>query len=50
MPNDSETFSALEKPAPNCSEPVGFSATVTTRSTWSGEPATSCVSTLTSLK
>jgi hypothetical protein len=50
MPNDSASFSALEKPAPSCRLPVGRSSTVTVRSTWSGAPGTSLVSTFTLLE
>ncbi len=48
--SDSASFSALEKPAPSCRLPVGFSTTLMFRSTWSGAPGTSLVSTFTSLK
>jgi len=43
-------FSAEEKPAVNCIAPVGFSSTVSNRSTWSGAPGTSWVSMATLLK
>ena len=36
--NDRASFSALEKPAPSCRLPVGFSTTLMFRSTWSGAP------------
>ena len=46
----SDSLSADEKPAPSERLPVGFSLTSIVRSTWSAEPGTSVVSTLTSLK
>jgi hypothetical protein len=46
----SESLSADEKPAPSARLPVAFSLIVIVRSTWSAEPGTSAVSTLTSLK
>ena len=46
----SDSLSADEKPAPSERFPVGFSLMVIVMSTWSAEPGTSAVSTLTSLK
>jgi hypothetical protein len=49
-PADSTTLSVDEKPAPSVIAPVGFSATLTSTSTWSGVPSTGMVVTSTSVK